>query len=319
MSAAEGIYRRVSVRLWSDEKVRRLTPLQPSGQALWLYLMTGPQTGPIPGVFVAGRAALAEALDWEVEAFDACLAELVREGLVRFDRPARLWFIPNALRHNPPASPNVVRSWRSAWTLLPEGDMRDQIGAALLASLEGSSKACAEAFGEVIGKASAKASANQCPNQESGNRKQETGEEQKSLLDADAPAKVKEAPKPSAPKPSNESKTAETWQTYSKAYLHRYKVDPVRNAKVNGQLAQLVDRLGADDAPKVARYYVEHNGARYVGATHKVDLLLIDAEALRTQWATGRTAPESGAPGRARPGQDFGATKYTEDLGHESR
>lgn len=101
MSAAEGIYRRVSVRLWSDEKVRRLSALKPSGQALWLYLLTGPHTGPIPGVFVAGRAALAEALEWEIEDFDACLAELTGQGLVSFDRPSRLWFIPNAVKHNP--------------------------------------------------------------------------------------------------------------------------------------------------------------------------------------------------------------------------
>lgn len=175
MSAAEGIYRRVSVRLWSDEKVRSLSPLKPSGQALWLYLLTGPHTGPIPGVFVAGRAALAEALEWEIEDFDACLAELTAQGLVSFDRPSRLWFIPNAVRHNPPASPNVVRGWRSAWTLLPEGPMREEVGTALMLALETSSKPCAEALREVFGKASAKPSADPSPNQEAGIRKQESG------------------------------------------------------------------------------------------------------------------------------------------------
>lgn len=175
MSAGEGIYRRLSVRLWSDEKVRRLSALKPSGQALWLYLLTGPHTGPIPGVFVAGRAALSEALEWEIEDFDACLAELTAQGLVCFDRPSRLWFIPNAVKHNPPASPNVVRGWRNAWTLLPEGQMREEVGEALMLALEASSKPCAEALREVFGKASSKPSPDPSPNQEAGIRKQETG------------------------------------------------------------------------------------------------------------------------------------------------
>jgi hypothetical protein len=38
----------------------------------------------------------------------------------------------------------------------------------------------------------------------------------------------------------------------------------------------------------VAAFYVEHNNAFDVRATHAVDAMLRDAEALRTQWATGR-------------------------------
>lgn len=156
MGAEAGIYRRISVRFWTDERVRKLTPLAPSGQALWLYLLSGPHTSAIPGVFVCGRAALAEALDWDLEAFDACLAQLTREGLVRFDKASRLWFIPNALRHNPPANPNVVTGWRNVWMLLPEGEVLDQIGTTMLATLQALSKPCAEAFAKVLGKAFAK-------------------------------------------------------------------------------------------------------------------------------------------------------------------
>ncbi|MCE4343948.1 hypothetical protein ABQW67_19700 [Xanthomonas hortorum] len=63
-------YRKVEVRTWGDEKFRALSPMPPSGQGLWLYLITGPHTGPIPGLFRAGRAAMAEELEWEMEAFD---------------------------------------------------------------------------------------------------------------------------------------------------------------------------------------------------------------------------------------------------------
>lgn len=69
--------------MWSDEKFRELTPMQPCGQALWLFLLTGPQTGPIPGLFRAGRAVLADELGWDLEAFDEAFAEAFRLGMVQ--------------------------------------------------------------------------------------------------------------------------------------------------------------------------------------------------------------------------------------------
>ena len=84
------------------------------------------------------------------------------------------------------------------------------------------------------------------------------------------------------------------WSAYSEAYGRRYAVDPVRNAKVNGQLAQLGKRLGAE-APDVARWYVASNVGMYVRSSHCVDLLLRDAEGLRTEWATGRHVTQTQA------------------------
>lgn len=82
--------------------------------------------------------------------------------------------------------------------------------------------------------------------------------------------------------------STETWNAYATAYQNRYRTPPVRNATVNGQLAQLVARLGAAEAPQVAAWYVSHQNQFYVGGGHSVGLLLRDCEKLRTQWATGR-------------------------------
>jgi len=180
---SEGIYRRVTVRMYGDERFTRLSPLQPSGQALWLYLLTGPHTGPIPGVFVAGRAALAETLAWDSEAFAKAFAEVLAEGLVLFDEKTRLCFIPNAIRHNAPPNPNVVKSWRAHWLLLPECPMREQIREHILTALTEVSEAFGKAFEEACGKTFVKASGKTLPKtspkhmakQEAGSRKQEAG------------------------------------------------------------------------------------------------------------------------------------------------
>lgn len=95
-------------------------------------------------------------------------------------------------------------------------------------------------------------------------------------------------PSPEINIPHKTKPTAETWKAYSDAYYGRYNVEPVRNAKVNGMLAHLVSRLGGD-SPHVAAHYVRSNSRIYATSMHCVDLLLRDAEKLRTEWATGRT------------------------------
>jgi|GEM_PF-400172 len=98
-----------------------------------------------------------------------------------------------------------------------------------------------------------------------------------------APAKVKVAKASKEPAP-----TTKTWEAYATAYEAKYRTVPVRNAMVNGQLAQLVARLGAPEAPQVAAWYLTHRNQFYVASGHSVAMLLRDCEKLRTEWATGR-------------------------------
>ncbi len=100
------------------------------------------------------------------------------------------------------------------------------------------------------------------------------------------PASTRKSRKPKPPKEPPPSSAA--WDAYAKAYERRYRAAPVRNAAVNGQLAMLVARLGAEEAPLVAAFFVGHRNALYVNAMHPVNLLLRDAEKLRTEWATNR-------------------------------
>ena len=112
--------------------------------------------------------------------------------------------------------------------------------------------------------------------------------------DATAPATTKESSRPSRVgqrRAAETSNGSELWQAYSSAYQKRYGVAPVRNKKVNAQLAQLVQRVGTEEATKVADHYVRSQRRLYVSARHCVDLLLRDAEALRTEWATGLSEP----------------------------
>lgn len=91
------------------------------------------------------------------------------------------------------------------------------------------------------------------------------------------------------PGPKDQScKTFKVWANYAMAYRKRYTTWPVWNAKVGGQLGQLVDRLGADVAHHVAAHYLKNSDAGVVRKCHSLNELLVNAESYHTQWVTNR-------------------------------
>lgn len=140
------IYRKTGVRMWGDDKFRHLSPLPPSGQSLWIWLLTGPKTTNLPGLIAGGRAALAEELGWEQEAFDRCFGEIEGLGMARADWKARLIWLPKAVEHNPPANPSIVVAWRRQFDVLPECALKSQAEASIVRFLEQKGPAYAEAF-----------------------------------------------------------------------------------------------------------------------------------------------------------------------------
>ncbi|WP_122498916.1 phage replication protein [Pseudomonas viridiflava] len=83
-------------------------------------------------------------------------------------------------------------------------------------------------------------------------------------------------------------KTFKVWANYAMAYRKRYGAWPVWNAKVGGQLGQLVDRLGADVAHHVAAHFLKTSDAAVLRKCHSLNELLANAESYHTQWVTGQ-------------------------------
>ncbi|WDH56183.1 hypothetical protein PUP75_11405 [Pseudomonas chlororaphis] len=83
-------------------------------------------------------------------------------------------------------------------------------------------------------------------------------------------------------------KTFKAWANYAMAYRKCYNAWPVWNAKVAGQVGQLIDRLGTDVAHHVAAYFLTIDDSRLINGCHGIGDLLAKAEAYHTQWATNR-------------------------------
>ncbi|WP_414498024.1 helix-turn-helix domain-containing protein [Stenotrophomonas maltophilia] len=86
-----------------------------------------------------------------------------------------------------------------------------------------------------------------------------------------------------------------TWTAYATAYRERHSVAPVRNAKVNANVRQIVQRLGHSEAPLVAAWFLTVNERYVVQNMHDLGALLTKCEAYRTQWATGRQMTQASA------------------------
>ncbi|MBX3708214.1 MAG: hypothetical protein KIT56_00895 [Gammaproteobacteria bacterium] len=172
-------YRTLDVRLWGDERFRELSPLKPSGQALFLYLLTNPNTTSIPGLYRAGAAGMAEELGWTTEGFHEAFREIIQQGLVNADFGSRVIFIPNAIKYNKPQSPNVIKSWASHWDEIPECNLKNIAYQKLKDFVYGMDKAFADAFAKAIKKPKHMA----MPNQE---QEQEQEQENLSSLQEDS-------------------------------------------------------------------------------------------------------------------------------------
>lgn len=129
-------YRRVSLAIWSDQRFRALSAPGPSAQHLWLWFLTGPSTQILPGVIRSGMAGIAETLRWPLPATRRCWDEIAAQGMAQADWDVLLIWLPKAIEHNQPESPNVVTSWRNAFNELPECAMRLRIEQHIVQLLE---------------------------------------------------------------------------------------------------------------------------------------------------------------------------------------
>ncbi len=150
-------FRMIDSKTWADARFRALTPPRPCGQFLWLYLLAGPHTTALPGLSRTGEGALADALAWPVRGLRAAFGEIEAQGMARADWRAPVLWLPNAIKYQFPASPNVVRSWGRQLQTIPECALKDEALARYAAALA-QREAFAKAFAEVLRDPSSKPS-----------------------------------------------------------------------------------------------------------------------------------------------------------------
>ncbi len=133
------------------------------------------------------------------------------------------------------------------------------------------------------------------------------------------PAVRTDAPPPEPSETDVQAACKATWRAYAETYRERHGVAPVRNAKVNSNVRQIVKRLGMDEAPAVAAWFVRVNERYVVQNLHDLSLLLARCEAYRTQWATGRQMTATSAHQLDKTQSNFNAAGQAIEMLRQNR
>jgi hypothetical protein len=113
---------RLSLALWDDEDfVEHFDDLT---RTLWFLLLSGPQTGPLPGLYRSSVHSLAEALRRPTEAVGGALRTILATGKVEYDERRRVIRVRRAPKHNAAASPNHIKAWWTRWVDIPDCDAK---------------------------------------------------------------------------------------------------------------------------------------------------------------------------------------------------
>ncbi|MGH8789763.1 MAG: hypothetical protein ACREYA_32415 [Cupriavidus necator] len=269
-------YRKIFTKIWADEKFASLTPIAPSGQALWIYLLTGPHTGPIPGLFTASQADLCARLDWPPEAFQKAFQEVIDYGMAKAFWRANFVYVPNAIKYAKPASPNVVKSWSQAWEDLPECDLKREAYEALKASIYALGEAYAKAFDTAIEKPSPKPlkPSRKTPRKAYGNQEQDLKDKPPTTF----PVGKVVPPLPDEPDKKRKAKTAIP-----------------SDFGISERVERWAAERGFDNLVEHLEAFVRKCKAK--GYTY-ADWDAAFMEAVREDWAKLRTPPRASPPGR---------------------
>ena len=116
--------------------------------------------------------------------------------------------------------------------------------------------------------------------------------------------------KSTTPNPANTA----TWNAYAAAYRQRYGVDPIRNAKVNGMVANFVKQVGERNAPPLAAWYVWHNNHWFVQRRHDFGTLLQNVQQVMTDWQRGEQMTRQRAVQTEQTQANFEAVAQSDDM-----
>jgi hypothetical protein len=296
-------YGKVFTSFWTSETTKGLSD---RGRVLGLYLLSSPHTNMI-GCFRLPDGYVAEDLDWSSETVAEGFAELSSNGFITRD-PATKWVLITAfLKWNEVENPNQG---------LSAIKLADQVPAsfcgkpALLKALHDS----ISRFKDKIRPDIWNPFETLCETVSKPGTGTGTGTGTGMSRPPAEPTADQKGGKEKETETALQAACKATWIAYSKAYFDRYGTEPVRNAKVNANVKQFVQRIPYDEAPQVAAWFVSHPKAFYVTKLHEFGLLLADAESLRTEWATGRHVTATSARQSDRTASNFQASQGAAEI-----
>ena len=110
-----GGYRAIYTKLWDDERVITLQPIE---KLVYLFILTGPHTTSVPGFYPLRAGQIAGHLDITRDEAETSLANLKRAGLIDYDAVAII--TPKFTKYHRPGNPNIAKGWAKILSTMPK-------------------------------------------------------------------------------------------------------------------------------------------------------------------------------------------------------
>jgi hypothetical protein len=140
-------YRNIHCLIWNDDKFPFLSS---DAKLVFFHILTTPFSTPF-GCYKAGKSALEEESRMDPKGYAKGFRECFEKGIIKYDEQFHLIFIPNHMKYNPPANPNVVRNWGKLFDELPKSELLIDAYSAIERVCEGLGKGFHEAFQKGFG------------------------------------------------------------------------------------------------------------------------------------------------------------------------
>ena len=121
-------YRTIYCTTWDKPA---FTQLSTDAQLVWLFIVTGPHTDRIPGLYSLGAGAMADRLadkgePWEGSRIQAALEEMMSLGLIAVHRRPNVIYMPGLLNEYRPNNLNILIGWGKALQNIPDCPLKEE-------------------------------------------------------------------------------------------------------------------------------------------------------------------------------------------------
>ena len=111
-----GRYRNIHCMIWNDDKFPFCSD---DAQLVFFHLMTTPMSTPF-GLYKASLEALAAEKRWPLKRYRESFRECSARHFCAYDEKTLVVFLPSFLKYNPPHNLNTMKSWKTAYSEIPD-------------------------------------------------------------------------------------------------------------------------------------------------------------------------------------------------------
>jgi hypothetical protein len=131
-------YRKIDVRIWNDEK---FNDMDNEEKLAFIFVLTHPNM-----TSIGAMRGTVEGLAAEIKALPEAFHKAFDKGMLKVCKKSSLIVATNFMKYNQPESPNVVKAWAKAFSMLPECELKNEIYAKIYQTVKGLGKDSKKAF-----------------------------------------------------------------------------------------------------------------------------------------------------------------------------